>query len=85
MAVFARGANKGAALAVVLERLGIDCGGVMAIGDNLNDVSMFALARVSVAMGNAPRQVKEAALAVAPSNDEEGVAWALKRFVPETA
>ena len=53
---------------------------VMAIGDNLNDLPMFSRARISVAMSNAPNQVKRGATAVAPSNDDEGVAWALKEF-----
>lgn len=78
LAVFPRLADKGTALALVLGRLGIHPRHVMAIGDNLNDVSMFAHARVRVAMGNAPPEVKQAANLVAPSNDEEGVAWALK-------
>jgi hydroxymethylpyrimidine pyrophosphatase-like HAD family hydrolase len=48
------------------------------IGDNLNDLPMFPYARVRVAMGNAPEAVKQQALMIAPSNDEEGVAWVLE-------
>jgi Cof subfamily protein (haloacid dehalogenase superfamily) len=77
LGVFALQANKGTALALVLNRLGLKQQRVMAIGDNLNDLPMFAYARVSVAMSNAPAQVKQKATIVAPSNDEEGVAWAL--------
>jgi hydroxymethylpyrimidine pyrophosphatase-like HAD family hydrolase len=81
LGIFARGATKGVALAFVLDRLRASREDVLAIGDNPTDVSMFALSRVSVAMGNAPAGVKSKANAVAPSNDQEGVAWALKRFL----
>ncbi len=54
---------------------------VTAIGDNINDLAMLAHARDCIAMGNAPDEVKQRATAVAPANDEEGVAWALQRFV----
>jgi Cof subfamily protein (haloacid dehalogenase superfamily) len=81
LGVFALRADKGTALALVCERLGVDKAQAVAIGDNPNDLPMFAQAGVSVAMGNAPDHVKQAANAVAPSNDEEGVAWAIERFV----
>jgi hypothetical protein len=85
LGVFARQADKGTALALVCRRLGIDRDQTMAIGDNPNDVPMFAWARISVAMGNAPADVMESACVVAPGNDNEGVAWAVRRFVlPQT-
>jgi hydroxymethylpyrimidine pyrophosphatase-like HAD family hydrolase len=34
-------------------------------------------------MGNAPPEVKRGASVVAPSNDQEGVAWALRKYVLE--
>lgn len=74
------GANKGDALDLVLHRLGITRQYVMAIGDDVNDIPMFTRAQISIAMSNAPEQVKEMATVVAPSNDEEGVAWALREF-----
>lgn len=80
LGIFAPRANKGDALDLVLRRLGISQSQVMAIGDNLNDLPMFSRARISVAMSNAPDQVKRSATVVAPSNDDEGVAWALKEF-----
>jgi len=47
------------------------------------DVAMFEVAAVGVAMGNAHDDVKARADAVAPSNTEGGVAWAIRRFVLE--
>jgi hypothetical protein len=80
LGVFALGADKGTALDLVLDRLRLKPEDVMAIGDNFNDLPMFARARIGVAMSNAPDEVKRAATAVAPSNDEEGVAWALRVY-----
>ncbi len=53
----------------------------MAIGDNLNDVPMFDYAHFGLAMGNAIDEVKAQANIIAPSNEDEGVAWALERYV----
>jgi hypothetical protein len=79
LGVFALEADKGTALALVLDRVGVKPEQAVAIGDNFNDLPMFARVGISVAMSNAPDEVKERATMVAPSNDEEGVAWALKR------
>jgi hydroxymethylpyrimidine pyrophosphatase-like HAD family hydrolase len=85
LGVFAPGATKGTGLALVMERLGIGREAVLAIGDDTCDLAMFPHARVRVVMDNAPEGVKQEALAmgavVAPGNDDEGVAWALKTFV----
>ena len=42
---------------------------------------MFKIAGMAVAMGNAPWEVKAATDLVAPSNDEDGVAWVLREMV----
>ncbi len=81
LGIFAREAHKGAALALVCKRLHVSSQHVVAVGDNLNDLKMLACARTFVAMANAPDMVKRKATAVAPRNDEEGVAWALQTFV----
>jgi Cof subfamily protein (haloacid dehalogenase superfamily) len=81
LGVFAPGADKGTALALVCDRLDVAREHVLAIGDNVNDVGMFQRAAVAVAMGNVVEQVKWQASVVAPDNDEEGVAWALGKFV----
>jgi len=79
--IFAAGSDKGTALRFVAGRLGVELAQTMAIGDNPNDLPMFACAGVRVAMGNATGSVKAAATAVAPTNDEGGVAWAVERYV----
>jgi hypothetical protein len=75
------GADKGSALRLVCDRLGLDVRQALAMGDAGPDVSMFRVAGYSVAMANAPPEVQAEAQTVAPSNDEDGVAWALERFV----
>lgn len=80
LGVFALKADKGTALQLVLNRLGLSGQQVLAIGDNFNDLPLFAQARVRVALANAPDAVKQKASVVAPSHDEEGVAWTLRAF-----
>lgn len=81
LGIYAPESDKGTALTLVMERLKVRSQRVMAIGDNPNDLPMFAQARLSVAMGNAVSAVKDAATVVGPSNDQEGVAWAVERYV----
>ena len=74
-------ADKGSALRLVCEHLGLDVREAMAMGDSGPDVDMFRVAGHSVAVANAPLEVQAEAQTVAPSNDDDGVAWALERFV----
>ncbi|MBN2238604.1 MAG: HAD hydrolase family protein [Dehalococcoidales bacterium] len=80
LGVFSIDATKGNALDAVMKHLGVTPPEVMAIGDDLNDLSMFSRAGTRIAMGNAQPELKTAATAVAPTNDDEGVAWALREF-----
>jgi len=75
------GINKGEALKVLAIYLAIPLERILVIGDSHNDISMFGIAGMAVAMGNAPEEVKAAADLVAPSNDEDGVAWVLRELV----
>ncbi len=83
LSISAPQADKGTALRLVLERLGIEPEHAAAIGDNANDVPMFRVAGTSIAMGNALPAIKAQADAVAPGHNDEGVAWAVQRFVLE--
>ena len=75
------GASKGAMLRQLLKILKVDAAKVMAVGDAENDIEMIQLAGVGVAMGQAAQHVKDAADHVVASNDADGVAEALERFV----
>jgi hydroxymethylpyrimidine pyrophosphatase-like HAD family hydrolase len=46
-----------------------------------NDVLMFAHSRLSIAMGNADPQVKRAARRITDTNNNEGFAKAVERFI----
>lgn len=73
--------SKGKAIVKVAEELGIKPEEVVCIGDNFNDVPMFEIAGLSVAMENAPRKVKEMCDVVTLTNDENGVAHAIYEYV----
>lgn len=74
-------ATKGRGLQAVAEYLGIPRKQVMGIGDNYNDLEMFKYSGFAVAMGNAEEEVKRHADYVTGSNDEDGVAEVLEKFV----
>ena len=69
--------TKGSAARVLLEHYGLSAKQAVAFGDSDVDLDMLQYCGLGVAMGNAPRSVKEAADYVTASNDEEGVYIAL--------
>ena len=73
--------NKGTGVKSLAEVLGIKQEEIMAIGDQENDIAMIEYAGVGVAMDNAIPAVKEAANFVTKSNLEDGVAWAIEKYV----
>ncbi|WP_102273530.1 Cof-type HAD-IIB family hydrolase [Cytobacillus massiliigabonensis] len=70
-------AQKGIALKKFAQANGIEMKDTMAIGDNYNDLSMFKLAGLSVAMGNADENIKTQCDKVTLTNEESGVAKAI--------
>jgi 5-amino-6-(5-phospho-D-ribitylamino)uracil phosphatase len=68
-----RAAEKGAALPALLEACGAADAEVIACGDHLNDLGLFAAAARSIAPANAHPSVLAAATEVVGSNDEDGV------------
>ena len=73
-------AHKGRALERFAEHFGWTLDNCMAFGDGLNDLSMVRMAGIGVAMANAAPEVLSAANYVTLSNDEDGVAEALRHF-----
>lgn len=73
--------SKGKGLLRLLAHLQIDPTEVLAIGDGENDLEMLQLAGIGVAMGNAGTAVRAIANHVVASNDHNGVAEALEKFV----
>ena len=74
-------ANKGNGLRWLAGHLGISMEQVMALGDSDNDITMLRMAGLGVAMENAAQEIKEAADEVTSSNEEDGVAQAIERWV----
>jgi Cof subfamily protein (haloacid dehalogenase superfamily) len=73
-------ADKASALEMVCRELDVPLADVIAMGDSESDLEMLRLAGLGIAMDNAPDEVKRAALHIAPTNDADGVAWAIERF-----
>ena len=74
-------ANKGNGLLELGKILGIKQQEIMACGDSGNDYDMIVAAGLGVAMENADDRIKAAADFVTASNEEDGVAYAIERFV----
>jgi Cof subfamily protein (haloacid dehalogenase superfamily) len=72
--------NKGTALESLAALLGIDRSEVMAVGDNFNDREMLEWAGIGVVMGNASAEMK-AGFTTTGTNDEAGLAQAIRKFV----
>ena len=73
--------SKGNAVKHLAESLNINQEEIMCIGDSENDLSMIEFAGVGVAMGNGMDLIKEAATFVTDTNENSGVAKAIKKFI----
>lgn len=74
-------ANKGDGVRRLAALYGVPLTQVAVIGDQANDVAMFKVAGLAIAMGQAKPEVQAEADAVTASNEEAGVAQAIARFV----
>ena len=79
--IIAPGVNKAEAVAELAQNLGADLRQVAAIGDGENDVEMLNEAGLGIAMGNACEAAKAAAGWVTGTNDQGGVAQAVRRLM----
>jgi hypothetical protein len=75
------GVDKASGIARVGQTLGVNPTNTVAVGDSYNDLPMLEACGFSVAMGNAPPEVKDAAEFVAPSVAEDGLAVAINEYV----
>jgi Cof subfamily protein (haloacid dehalogenase superfamily) len=78
-------ANKGTVVTTLSKLLNIPPEQIAAIGDMPNDVLMFRNSGFSIAMGNSSDEVKAQSSAVTDSNDNEGFAKAMRKFVLRSA
>ncbi|KGN83988.1 Cof-type HAD-IIB family hydrolase [Porphyromonas sp. COT-290 OH860] len=79
--VVPEGVHKAASLSRLLERLDYDRSELIAVGDSFNDLEMIQYAGLGVAMANAREAIKACADYVTKSNDEDGVAHLLAKYL----
>lgn len=79
----AQGIDKAKALDTVLIPMGYKREDMIAFGDGHNDASMIAYAGIGIAMENAVQDLKDIADEMTLSNDEDGIAVALYKHMPE--
>lgn len=75
-----KAATKAEAIRFMERHLNVSAEEIIAFGDNFNDLDMLQYAGLSVAMGNAPQEIKQAAKEITASNDEDGIALVLNRI-----
>lgn len=81
MEITSLGIEKASSLNRLMEYLKLSSKELMACGDGLNDIPMLEYAGFSVAMENAYPKTKECADYVTLSNDEDGVSFAIEKFI----
>lgn len=79
--VMCKGVSKGRAVEILAGYYNISKEEVICIGDNENDLSMIKYAGLGVAMGNGEKYVREAADYVTSTNNEDGVAKVIEKFI----
>ncbi|GMG96369.1 Cof-type HAD-IIB family hydrolase [Tepidimicrobium xylanilyticum] len=79
--VMSEGVSKGTALEYLIKELNIAASEVVAIGDNENDISMFKVAGLAIGMKNGIVDIKDYVDVITDTNDEDGVAKAIEKYV----
>ncbi|MEA4134617.1 Cof-type HAD-IIB family hydrolase [Mycoplasma sp. 2704] len=75
-------ANKGKALSMLIRYYDVKVENTIALGDGFNDVPMFKIANISVAMANASKDVKKyASIRISKTNKEGGVGEYIHKFL----
>ena len=76
-----KGGNKASAVERLCKYFGITMSEAITMGDDRNDIDMLEEAGLGIAMGNAHETIKKVADYVTASNEEDGVALALEKFL----
>ncbi|WP_202710391.1 Cof-type HAD-IIB family hydrolase [Sporosalibacterium faouarense] len=74
-------ASKGNGVRRIADLLGIEKENIIAVGNYYNDIDMFKVAKIGIAMGNSPDEVKRKADFVVKSNEEDGIVCLVKKFI----
>jgi len=78
-----KGRTKEAGIKTICDCLNLAMDEVMAIGDEQNDLQLLQSAGLGVAMGNATNEIKQIANVVTDTNEQDGVAKAIKQYIFE--
>lgn len=73
------GVTKGSTIVELLDHLGLDAADAIGIGDSFNDIEMFEVCGLSIAMGNGAPEIQQLADEVTAPLDEDGLAKAFRR------
>ncbi len=79
--IYNENGTKGKGVLMLAEHLGISPDEIACAGDGENDISMFEVAGHRFAMGNAVDEIKKRATVILPTNDEDGVAEGIYKYV----
>jgi len=79
--IIAPDASKGNALKQLAAMKNIPISQTIAIGDSYNDIEMIKTAGLGVAMGNAPKEVKDIADCITKDNNQDGIAYFVSQFL----
>lgn len=79
--IMKEGTSKGSAVKALADKLGIKKEEVICIGDSGNDISMLEEAGLAVVMGNAPDFIKEYGDYITDTNENNGVAKVIEKFI----
>jgi hypothetical protein len=74
-------ANKGNAIEAIGATINIAPEAITTAGDGENDILMFRKSGFSIAMGQAPAEVRRAATVTATTSSQDGLAWAIEEFL----
>ena len=75
--------DKALSINELLKALKIDKKVLICIGDGFNDKSMIEFAGLGIAMENAKQEVKDISDFITKSNNDDGVAFAIEKFILE--
>lgn len=81
--IYNKSGSKGTALLALGKSLGFTADEIACVGDEENDISMFDMVGRRFAMGNAIEEIKKRADVILPTNDEDGVAEAVRIILEE--
>ena len=74
-------ATKGNAMDWICDHYHIEPSEMIAVGDSFNDITMIKYAGLGAAMMNGRDEVKAVSDIVVPSNEEDGVAWLIEKYL----